>query len=83
MATSRSLFLIIPLLTTHASPRPIPSWLPVILFKYGGLVWGQRTPKGKCNSLNRYIDSRFPNRSVASPCDQCSPPSGVPARTCC
>ena len=34
-------------------------------------------------TLNRYIDSRFPNRSVASPCDQCSPPGGVPARTCC
>ena len=26
--------------------------------------------EAKCNSLNRYMDSRFPNRSVASPCDQ-------------
>jgi hypothetical protein len=33
--------------------------------------------------LKGYIDSRFPNRSVASPCDQCSPPGGVPVRTCC
>jgi hypothetical protein len=31
--------------------------------------------------LNRdHIDSRSPDRSVASPCDQCSLPGGVPAR---
>src|SRR5439155_15565526 len=35
-------------------------------------IWKKTASKleAKCNSLNRYIDSRFPNRSVASPCDQ-------------
>ena len=29
---------------------------------------------------DKHVDSRSPDRSVASPCDQCSPSNGVPAR---
>ena len=29
---------------------------------------------------HKHVDSRSPDRSVASPCDQCSPSNGVPAR---
>jgi hypothetical protein len=37
--------------------------------------------RDRISFLNRdHIDSRSPDRSVASPCDQCSLPDGVPAR---
>ncbi len=33
-----------------------------------------------CANREALVDSRSPNRSVASPCDQCSPSTGSPAR---